>query len=67
VLLSTTASQVGVVVAHLLLTQFPVNISVPVAARALLPVVGLAVGLIASAAGLRKAVGVEPAMAFGGP
>jgi putative ABC transport system permease protein len=67
VLLSTTASLVGVVVAQLLLPLFPLNFSVPVAARALLPVVGLAVGLLASAAGLRKAVGVEPAMAFGGP
>ena len=67
VLLSTTASLVGVLVAQLLLPLFPMNFSVPVAARALLPVVGLAVGLLASAAGLRKAVGVEPAMAFGGP
>jgi putative ABC transport system permease protein len=43
------------------------NFDVPPAARALLPVVGLVVGLVSSAAGLRKAVGVEPAMAFGGP
>jgi putative ABC transport system permease protein len=67
VLLSTSASLVGVVVAQLLLPLFPMNFTVPGLSRALLPVVGLAVGLLASAAGLRKAVGVEPAMAFGGP
>ncbi|MDP9181896.1 MAG: ABC transporter permease, partial [Actinomycetota bacterium] len=67
VLLSTSASLVGVVVAQLLLPLFPMNFEVPGVARALLPVVGLLVGLVASAAGLRKAVGVEPAMAFGGP
>lgn len=67
VLLSTAASLVGVVVAQLLLPFFPLNFSVPTVARLLLPVVGLVVGFVASAAGLRKAVGVEPAMAFGGP
>jgi putative ABC transport system permease protein len=67
VLLSTSASVVGLVVAQLLLPLFPLNFTVPVGARALLPVVGVLVGLVASAAGLRKTVGVEPALAFGGP
>jgi putative ABC transport system permease protein len=67
VLLSTTASLVGVVVAQFLLPLFPMTFEVPSLARVLLPVVGLVVGLVASAAGLRKAVGVEPALAFGGP
>jgi putative ABC transport system permease protein len=66
-LLATAAALVGVVVAQLLLPLFPMNFDVPPVARALLPVVGLVVGLVSSAAGLRKAVGVEPAMAFGGP
>jgi putative ABC transport system permease protein len=66
-LLATAAAVVGVVVAQLLLPLFPMNFDVPPLARALLPVVGLLVGLVSSAAGLRKAVGVEPAMAFGGP
>lgn len=66
-LLATAAAVVGVVVAQLLLPLFPMNFDVPPVARALLPVVGLLVGLVSSAAGLRKAVGVEPAMAFGGP
>jgi putative ABC transport system permease protein len=67
VLLSTTASLLGLVVAQLLIPAFPLVFDVPMGARLLLPAVGLLVGLIASAAGLRKAVGVEPALAFGGP
>jgi putative ABC transport system permease protein len=67
VLLSTVAALVGVVVAQLLLPLFPMEFEVPPTARFLLPVVGLLVGLVASGAGLRKAVGVEPALAFGGP
>jgi putative ABC transport system permease protein len=67
VLLSTVASLVGVGVAQLLLPLFPMEFEVPGVARALLPVIGLLVGLLASGAGLRKAVGVEPALAFGGP
>lgn len=67
VLLSTVSALVGVVVAQLLLPLFPMEFEVPGTARLLLPVVGLVVGLLASGAGLRKAVGVEPALAFGGP
>jgi putative ABC transport system permease protein len=32
----------------------------------LLPIVAVVVGLLASLAGLRRAVGVDPALAFGG-
>ena len=32
-----------------------------------LPVIAVVIGLIASAAGLRRAVSVDPALAFGGP
>jgi putative ABC transport system permease protein len=67
VLLSTAAAAVGVVVAQLLLPLFPMEFDVPGLARALLPVIGVVVGLLSSVAGLRKAVGVEPALAFGGP
>jgi putative ABC transport system permease protein len=66
VLLSTSASLLGVVGAQLLLPAFPLEFSVPTTARLLLPAVGVAVGLVASAAGLRRAVGVQPALAFGG-
>jgi putative ABC transport system permease protein len=32
-----------------------------------LPVIAVVIGLIASATGLRRAVSVDPAIAFGGP
>jgi putative ABC transport system permease protein len=35
-------------------------------AYTLLPIVAVIVGLLASLAGLRRAVGVDPALAFGG-
>lgn len=66
-LLSTAAAVVGLGLAQLMLPLFPLNFSVPLGARVLLPLVGLVVGLLASGAGLRKAVGVDPATAFGGP
>lgn len=65
-LLSTAAAVVGLVVAQALLPLFPLTFEVPTSARLLLPAVGLGVGLLASAAGLRRAVGVDPALAFGG-
>ena len=66
VLLSTGASVLGILGAQLLLPAFPLEFGVPPMARLLLPLVGAAVGLLASAAGLRRAVGVQPALAFGG-
>jgi putative ABC transport system permease protein len=67
VLLSVAASVVGLVLAALLVPLFPLTFEVPLSSRLLLPVVATGVGLVASLAGLRKAVGVEPALAFGGP
>lgn len=66
VLISTGASLLGVLVAQLILPAFPLEFGVPASDRLLLPLVGVAVGLLASAAGLRRAVGVQPALAFGG-
>jgi putative ABC transport system permease protein len=66
VLLSTGASVLGLLLAQLMLPAFPLEFTVPVSARLLLPAVGVAVGLLASAVGLRRAVGVQPALAFGG-
>ena len=67
VLLSVLASVVGIGLAALLVPLFPLSFEVPVTTQLLLPVVAMGVGLVASLAGLRKAVGVEPALAFGGP
>ena len=46
---------------------FPMRVDIPQGAFLLLPVVAIAIGLIASGAGLRRAVSVDPALAFGGP
>jgi hypothetical protein len=40
---------------------------VPLRAYLALPVIAIAIGLLASVAGLRRAVAVDPALAFGGP
>ena len=46
---------------------FPMKVVIPTSALALLPVIAIFVGLAASIAGLRRAVTVDPALAFGGP
>jgi putative ABC transport system permease protein len=66
VLLSTGASLLGVAFAHALVPAFPMTFSIPLHAALLLPVIGVAVGLVACVSGLRRAVGVDPALAFGG-
>lgn len=66
VLLSLVASIVAVALAYLLAPQFPAEVSFPAPLVALLPVVAVIVGLLASVAGLRRAVSVDPALAFGG-
>jgi putative ABC transport system permease protein len=65
VLLALAAAVVGLLVGLLLGPFFPLPVAISTAALVLLPVVALAVGVVASAFGLRKAVSVEPALAFG--
>ena len=43
------------------------RVDIPRVAFALLPVVAITIGVLASLAGLRRAVTVDPALAFGGP
>jgi putative ABC transport system permease protein len=50
-----------------LVPLFPMRVVVPTSAFLLLPVVGVVIGLLASAAGMRRAVTIDPALAFGGP
>ena len=66
VLLALAASVMGLVLAQLMLPLFPLNFTVPTSARLMLPALGLVIGLLASLVGLRRAVGVDPALAFGG-
>jgi putative ABC transport system permease protein len=64
---SLFAAAVGVVLSMLLAPLFPMVVAVPTEAYVLLPVVAIAIGLLASLAGLRRVVAIDPALAFGGP
>ena len=66
IIVSLLAGLVGVVIARGLAPLIPVPAQIPANAYVLLPVVAVAVGLVASLAGLRRAVTVSPALAFGG-
>ena len=67
VLLSLAAAILAMGVARLLQPLFPVPLAVPARATMLLPVIALVVGLLASVSAIRRAVSVDPALAFGGP
>jgi putative ABC transport system permease protein len=64
VLLSLVAAGFGVLVATLIGPRFPVPVVIPVSALMLLPALAVVVGLLASLAGLRRAIAVDPAIAF---
>ncbi len=66
VLLSVGAALLGIVAARALLPLFPLHFAIPLGATVLLPAVAAVVGLVACLAGLRRAVGTDPALAFGG-
>jgi putative ABC transport system permease protein len=67
VLLSAAAAVLAAGIARLLAPGFPFTVEIPPSALPRLLGVAVVVGLVASAAGLRRAVGVQPALAFGGP
>ncbi|MBW0019462.1 MAG: ABC transporter permease [Mycobacterium sp.] len=64
---SLFAAVVGVALSKLLAPLFPMVVAVPSYAYLALPVVAILIGLLASLAGLRRVVAVDPALAFGGP
>ncbi|CAM2745403.1 ABC transporter permease [Mycobacterium intermedium] len=64
---SLLAAVVGVALAQVLAPLFPMIVAVPAGAYLALPVVATVIGLLASLAGLRRVVAVDPALAFGGP
>ncbi|MBV9410291.1 MAG: ABC transporter permease [Acidimicrobiia bacterium] len=66
VLLSATSALAAAVLAHLLAPGFPFELELTAVAVLRLLVVALVVGLVASLVGLRRAVAVDPALAFGG-
>ena len=67
IVVALCAALVGAGLSRLLGPLFPMQVIVPVEAFIALPVIAVVIGLIASAAGLRRAVSVDPALAFGGP
>jgi putative ABC transport system permease protein len=67
VTVAVLAAIVGGALSTVLGPLFPMQVIVPVEAFVALPVLAVVIGLVASAAGLRRAVAVDPALAFGGP
>ncbi|GFG49241.1 glutamine ABC transporter permease [Mycolicibacterium agri] len=67
VIVAVVAALLGGLLSLVLAPVFPMRVEVPTSAFLLLPLIGVAVGLLASAAGMRRAVTIDPALAFGGP
>jgi putative ABC transport system permease protein len=67
VLLSAAAAVLAVVIATLLAPVFPFTVEIPATAFPRLVATAMLVGLAASVVGLRRAVSIQPALAFGGP
>jgi len=66
IVLSVTSAALAVVLAQLLAPLFPFGVEIYARAYAALFAIAVSVGLLASVAGLRRAVKVDPALAFGG-
>lgn len=66
VVLALLAAVAALVLSALLGPLMPMQVEVPASAYVLLPIVAVVVGLLASIAGLRRAISVDPALAFGG-
>ena len=66
VLLTLTASALAYLLAGLIAPVFPLPVTIPARAIALLPVIAAVVGAAASAIGARRAVTTDPTLAFGG-
>ena len=67
VIVAVVAAIAGALLSLALAPLFPMRVDIPQGAFLLLPAVAVAIGLLASVAGLRRAVTVDPALAFGGP
>jgi putative ABC transport system permease protein len=63
--LAVTSAIAATVLAAVLAPLFPIEVEIKASSYVLLVIVSLVVGLLASLAGLRRAVRVDPALAFG--
>ena len=66
IVLAALAAVAALVLSFLLAPTMAMNVAVPSSSYVALPIVALAVGLISSVFGLRRAITVDPALAFGG-
>lgn len=66
VLLSLLSALLAVAIEEAIAPTVAMSVEVPVLAYVSLPVVAVAVGVVASFVGLRRAVGVDPALSFAG-
>jgi putative ABC transport system permease protein len=64
--LSASAAVVAIVLAQLIGPLVPSGVEIPSSSYAVLIVTALLVGIMGSLAGLRRAISVDPALAFGG-
>ena len=65
VLVTMAAAVVAALSANLLKPLYPLPVAIPASAYLLLPVTAIVVGIAASLVALRRAVSVDPALAFG--
>ena len=66
IVLSVASAALAIVLAQVLAPAFPFSVEIPLRSYVYLFLIAASVGLVASLAGLRRAVGVDPALAFGG-
>ena len=66
IVLALAAAAIAAVLARLLAPTFPMSVEIPGRAWWALPVIAIGIGVLSSAAALRRAVAVDPATAFGG-
>jgi putative ABC transport system permease protein len=66
IVLSISAGVVALIASRLLAPLFPIKIEIPAHSYPLTIGVAVGVGLLGSIAGVRKAMAIDPALAFGG-
>jgi putative ABC transport system permease protein len=64
--LSCASALVAWIAAKLLAPAFPMIVEIPLNSYPLTLAVAIAVGLLGSVAGVRRAMAIDPALAFGG-
>lgn len=67
VIVAVLAAILGSVLSLAIGPAFTIKVIVPMQAFVLLPILAVLIGLLASVAGVRRAVTIDPAAAFGGP